>query len=62
MMEFYNIVLEKKNHVANIILNRAEFLNAIDTKTVVEISSAIDEVSQDDEVKVLVLTGVGRAF
>lgn len=43
-------------------LNRPESLNAFDTDLYLATSSALDNARADDEVKVVVLTGAGRAF
>ena len=47
-------------NIALITLNRPEKLNALDTKTRMEISDAIDEI--EEKAKVLIITGKGRAF
>lgn len=48
--------------VATITLNRPEVLNACNSATHREVQQAIDEAELNDDVKVLVLTGAGRAF
>lgn len=58
-----NILLEKKNGVATLTLNRPERLNSLTPKMVnEEIPAILDELAADDSVRVLVLTGAGRAF
>ena len=61
-MAFTNIILEKKDGVAKITLNRPKQLNALDGPTMEEIEAAIDDIEKDDSVKVVVITGSGRAF
>ena len=61
-MDYRTIILEKKDKVAVITLNRPERLNAINPQLSEELVSAVDEVEKDNEVKVLVITGAGRAF
>ena len=61
-MEYEDIILEKDNGVATIIINRPERMNALVIKTVEELVKAIEEVAQDRDIRVLVLTGKGRAF
>jgi 2-(1,2-epoxy-1,2-dihydrophenyl)acetyl-CoA isomerase len=56
------IDLEKKEGIATITLNRPERLNSLTAAMVRELASAIDEVKKDPEMRVLVLTGAGRAF
>lgn len=48
--------------VAHLTLNRPEKLNAFDRKMQAEITSTLDEVNQDQNVKILVITGAGRYF
>ncbi len=55
------ILLEyPKKDIALITLNRPEKLNALDTKTRMEISEAIDKV--ESSARVLIITGKGEAF
>jgi enoyl-CoA hydratase/carnithine racemase len=61
-MEYNNIKLEKENAVATILLNRPDALNALSPDLLDEMSSAVTQVSQDQEVKALVVRGEGRAF
>ena len=62
MKKFKNIIYEKEGSIARLILNRPEKLNAITTVMMDEIESAISRAEEDDEVKVLILKGAGRAF
>ncbi len=61
-MEYKNIVYTKQNHVAIARINRPEVLNALDQETHVELHTVIREVRDDDDVRVMVITGTGRAF
>ena len=45
-----------------VMLNRPKVLNAINRPMVTEIVTVIEEFDRDDEVKVIVLSGKGRAF
>ena len=49
-------------HVTAIRLNRPDRLNAIDFGLVGDLHDALDAVAADDDCKVVVLTGAGRAF
>lgn len=61
-MKFENILLEKREGVAKIIINRPP-LNILNIDTLVEMNEALAELRTDDEVKVVVITGAGdRAF
>ena len=61
-MAFETILLEKKEGIGILTLNRPERLNAFNEKMEAEFVQAIQEVSLDDEVRVLVVTGAGKAF
>lgn len=50
------------DQVATITLNRPEQLNAYTPQMGAELLDALDRVDADDDVRVLVLTGAGRAF
>jgi enoyl-CoA hydratase/carnithine racemase len=59
---FEAIVYEKAPPRATITLNRPEVLNAFDFRMLRELARACEDVSWDDDIRVLVLTGAGRAF
>ncbi len=61
-MDYETIILEKKDHVARLTLNRPERLNALNEQMFMELNSALEDVASDREVRALVLTGAGRAF
>ena len=61
-MAFKNILLEKKEGVAKIIINRPP-LNILNIDTLEEMNQALAELKIDDEVKVVVVTSAGdKAF
>lgn len=57
-----HIIVETKDGVRTLELNRPERLNAVNAKLSSEIIQAIKEASADDEVRVIVITGSGRGF
>jgi enoyl-CoA hydratase/carnithine racemase len=59
---FERIVYEKAPPRATIRLNRPEVLNAFDFQMLRELARACEDVSWDDEIRVVVVTGTGRAF
>ena len=61
-MEYEHIILDKKDGIATITMNRPEKLNAFNPKMYAELSAAATEVSSDDDIRVAILTGTGRAF
>jgi enoyl-CoA hydratase/carnithine racemase len=56
------VVLEVKDSVAIVRLNRPERLNAFTFRMVAEIRQAIDRAAADEKAVGLVITGTGRAF
>ena len=61
-MEFQRIIYKKDGAVATLQLNRPRALNALDEATIEEVREALARATADSEVKVLLLTGSGRAF
>lgn len=59
---FETIVYEKAPPRATIRLNRPEVLNAFDFRMLRELARAAEDASWDDEIRVVVVTGTGRAF
>jgi enoyl-CoA hydratase/carnithine racemase len=59
---FEAIVYEKAPPRATIRLNRPEVLNAFDFRMLRELARACEDASWDDAIRVVVLTGTGRAF
>jgi enoyl-CoA hydratase len=61
-MVYQNIILEKEESIATITFNRPEAMNALNNQTRAEFRDAIGAVAGDDQAKVLILTGSGKAF
>ena len=61
-MEFKEIIYEVKGSVAVITLNRPDRMNALTWLTHRELESAINHADQDDQIRVIVLTGAGKGF
>jgi enoyl-CoA hydratase len=61
-MTYKTIKLEISEAVATITFNRPDILNALSPEVVTEFNGAIGEVQSTDGVRVLILTGAGRAF
>jgi enoyl-CoA hydratase len=61
-MAYENIIFEKEENIAIITFNRPEAMNALNNQTRAEFGAAIAEVASDDAIKVLILTGSGKAF
>jgi enoyl-CoA hydratase len=61
-MNFETIKYETEGVLAWITLNRPEKLNAISKRMVAELNQATDKAECDDEVRVILVKGEGRAF
>lgn len=61
-MRYENILLEQRERIGFITINRPEKLNAINVAVKNEIYQALSELEQDDNVLVVIMTGAGRAF
>jgi 2-(1,2-epoxy-1,2-dihydrophenyl)acetyl-CoA isomerase len=61
-MDFTEILYEKRDRIATITFNRPDHLNALTQNMRVEILSATQDASADDDVRVLVFKGAGRGF
>jgi enoyl-CoA hydratase len=59
---YKTILVERKNHLAILSFNRPEKLNAINLQVKREVSQALIELEADDDVRVVIMTGAGRAF
>ncbi|WP_216830283.1 enoyl-CoA hydratase/isomerase family protein [Alkalihalobacterium elongatum] len=60
MHENNGIILKKNKGVATVVLNRPEVHNALSGEMMVEFVRVCEELSKDDEVTVVVLTGAGE--
>ena len=61
-MDYQDIIYTKKEGIATITLNRPDKLNAFTPEMMANIGRAVGDVVQDNEVRVLIITGTGRAF
>src|SRR5271167_3858664 len=61
-MAYNDILYDKRDAVATITINRPHAMNAATIKTYDEMIDALRDAEADDSVRVVVLTGAGRAF
>ena len=61
-MSFETIDYSAADGVARLVLNRPERLNAINARLVADLRAAVAAANEDAGVRVLVLSGAGRAF
>jgi enoyl-CoA hydratase/carnithine racemase len=62
-MTFENLLLEKKNSIAYVTVNRPKVLNALNMATMEELRAAFTDIKSDAGIRVAILTGAGeKAF
>ncbi|MDH5598740.1 MAG: enoyl-CoA hydratase-related protein, partial [Cyclobacteriaceae bacterium] len=59
---YNHLLFEKNNGCVTITLNRPEVYNALNDEITYELQSALKAVARDEEIRVVVLTGSGKAF
>lgn len=57
---YENLLVEKKENLAYVTINRPEVRNALNADTLNEIVKAVTELENEDDVKVIVFTGAGE--
>lgn len=58
----YDFLYDVQDHIATITLNRPEALNAITLEIYAQLRDLFEALRYDDDVRVVVITGTGRAF
>ncbi|WP_026895262.1 enoyl-CoA hydratase/isomerase family protein [Clostridiisalibacter paucivorans] len=56
------VLLEVKDAIATITLDRPKALNSLNDELVDDLTETLEKVKKDDEIRVVVLTGNGKAF
>lgn len=59
-MNYENILIEKEDNLATIIINRPQSLNALNAQTIKELGQALDELNADKNCRAIILTGSGE--
>ena len=59
-MSYENLLYEKRDRIGFITFNRPKVLNALNRKTMEELRDLLIAAREDDEVRVLILTGAGE--
>ena len=62
MADYPHLRIETTDGVRAITLDRAEKLNAVNGALAVALADALEDASRDDAVRVVIITGAGRAF
>ena len=61
-MAYNSIILEIKDRAAYVTLNRPDVFNAFNDELSYEFQDVLKQVTKDENVRVVVLTGAGKAF
>src|SRR5690606_6777002 len=61
-MSFETILIETRERVGLITLNRPQALNALNTQVLDELNQALDQFENDPNIGCMVLTGSSKAF
>lgn len=62
-MKLKSALYEKSDRIATITINRPQALNALNKETMQEILQLLDDVAEDENIRVVVITGAGgKAF
>ncbi len=62
-MNYQNILVTSENNVAIVIINRPEKLNALNVATIEELHEAFENLENNHDIRVIILTGSGeKAF
>jgi enoyl-CoA hydratase/carnithine racemase len=61
-MDYKTVILERKDGIAVLTLNRPEVLNSVNMEMRSEIAGILEALEVDPAVRLLIVTGAGRAF
>jgi len=61
-MDYKNLIFEKEERIGIIRMNRPEALNALNSSTFHELNHLFNEIEREDMIRVLIVTGEGKAF
>jgi len=59
---FQHLLYRRENAICHLTLNRPEKLNALNALLMSELREAFETIEADSEIRVVILTGAGRAF
>ncbi|MFH2218883.1 MAG: enoyl-CoA hydratase-related protein [Pseudomonadota bacterium] len=59
-MAYNNLIFNTENNIATLTFNRPKVLNALNSELLDEFSQALDNIAEDEDIRVLVLTGAGE--
>jgi enoyl-CoA hydratase/carnithine racemase len=57
-----HLLIERKDNIASIILNRPQVMNAMSKEMILGLRDAVLEIGSDEEIRVLIIRGAGNHF
>lgn len=61
-MAYQALIFEKRHQIGYLTFNRPEVLNAINDTLMAEMKQVLIEIDRDREIRVVIITGAGKAF
>lgn len=62
IMSYETLKIEKENDIITVFLNRPEVHNALNEKMMKELTNCFNELSNDDSIRIIILSGNGKSF
>lgn len=62
MPDLQTMSWKKDGKIARVILNRPHVLNAMDNQATIDLNAVADALSEDEDVRLVIITGKGRTF
>lgn len=59
-MELKNVILEKEGHLAIVTINRPKALNALNSETLKDLDTVLEDLENDSNVYAVIVTGAGE--
>lgn len=59
-MELKNVILEKDSNLAVVTINRPKALNALNSDTLKDLDTVIDDLEKDNDIYAVIITGAGE--
>ncbi|WP_294152606.1 short-chain-enoyl-CoA hydratase [uncultured Clostridium sp.] len=59
-MELENVILEKEGHLAIVTINRPKALNALNSATLKDLDTVLEDLEKDNNIYAVILTGAGE--
>lgn len=61
-MELKNLLVEKNEGICTVKINNPQTLNSLNAEVLKDLECAFDQIKDDDEIQIVILTGEGKAF